>query len=151
MSSLRSNNRQWKDGIIITDTGETLARPGMTLADFRLSALGASAEITGFSPEYPQAKLTSVWIGGYECATALIFHHNRLNEVTIVVTEDTANRYGFVTGFAASADGLEVRFLEQWVERELGQKPPAAFPWGRINSTYDSHAGFARIKFLYRE
>jgi hypothetical protein len=70
--------------------------------------------------------------------------------VSLGVTEATAERLGFETGFASRHDGPEVAFLEDWVCGETGKKPPAQFPWGEVLGVYDAIAGFARIRFAYR-
>jgi hypothetical protein len=139
----------WKDGVIVTDAGEIIARPGISPEELRASPLGASATIEGVSPDYPRIVFNPVVISGYECCASVGFDHDNLDRVMIVVTDNTANRFSFVTGFDSRHNGPEVEFLEGWVRQEVGANPPVHFTWGRIVEVFDTFAGFARILFIY--
>ncbi len=143
------SNTSWKDGVIVTDSGDLIARPQMTFGELRVSRLGASAKIEESSPGYPRIVIMPVLISGYECCVSVGFDHDRLDRAVVVVTDDTAKRFSFVTGFASTPEGPEVKFLEEWVCREVGTKPPVNFAWGGIGEVWDSKAGWARILFLY--
>lgn len=139
----------WKDGIIATDVGEIIAHPKMSFEELRATPLGASATVKELSPGYPRIVIKPVLISGYECCASVGFDHGILDDMEIVVTDNTAERFSFVTGHASPRDGPEVRFLENWVYQEVGTKPPVGFTWGRICEVYDLIAGFAHVKFIY--
>jgi hypothetical protein len=122
----------------------------MSFDELRGSPLGASAAVEGSSPSYPRIVFNPVVISGYECCASVGFNHDVLDNVMIVVTDNTAKRFSFVTGYGSAPNGAEVTFLEDWVRQEVGAKPPVSFAWGRVFEVYDSIAGFARILFKYR-
>jgi hypothetical protein len=146
MQSISESN--WQKGVILTDSGETVAHPKMSLKQFLTTPLGASATVNEQSKGYYHAVIRSVMISGYECCVALYFHEDTLCECMIVVTEATAQRFGFVTGYAAPS-GPVVAFLEGWVRREVGCRPRSDFDWGSVAAVYDSKGGFASITFIY--
>ena len=139
----------WKEGVIATDAGEIIAHPKMSFEELRATPPGASAKVEDLSRGYPKVIFMPVLISGYECCASVGFDHGILRRVVIVVTDKTAERFSFVTGFASPRDGPEVKFLEDWVYREVGTNPPVSFTWGRIGEVYDLIAGFARIIFIY--
>lgn len=145
-----SKEKVWRDGVIVTATGEVLARPKMTFQEFRETQIGTSAELDCPSPGYMKARISAVQICEYECAVGLYFNHDILMKVSIVITQSTADRYSLVIGYAAPPDGALVHFLQEWVQREIGPHTlPAQFSWGRIGQIYDTKSNLARILFNY--
>ena len=140
----------WQQGIIQVDTGDIVACPGMSLDELRATPLGASGELRTYVPAYPRVVIEPVMISGIECCIDLQFARGILHRAEILASESTAKRFSFVTGYASPADGPEVAFLEEWVQRETGAKPPMTFPWGDICQIYDQKGGFASIPFRYR-
>jgi len=140
----------WRAGTLRTDSGDLLARPGLSAEEFLNTPLGGAAKVERRPPAYIRATTDPVTLGGYECVARLWFEEGLLEEAEIVVTESTAERFGFETGFAARHDGPEVEFLEEWIRRETGRKPPMRFRWGEIGQVYDGIGGYARIRFGYR-
>lgn len=140
---------RWQNGIIRADSGDMIAYPRMPFQEFVGSPLGALAKEQPQRQPYREVVVTPVLISGYECCVDLKFQHDVLRRVLIELSEDTVKQLGFVGGYASPPDGAEVAFLEEWVRREVGRKPPVDFPWGRIGQVYDPIGGFARILFQY--
>jgi hypothetical protein len=147
----------WRNGVIVTDAGLTIAFPGMSFD--KLVATGAVdlAETTGAGlPNlqcgsiYKRVRIGRMNISGIECCAGMYFTGDNLTKVCIVVTDATADRFSFITGYASPPDGPEVSFLSEWIRRETGHYPPMCFRWGSIGHVYDGKANFARVCFLYQ-
>ena len=86
----------------------------MSLDDLLATTAGASAQVkTDESSIHGCVVIQPVVIGGYECCTANYFTRGVITQASIVVTEDTAKRLSFVTGYTSTSDGPEVKVLEE--------------------------------------
>ena len=118
----------WRDGVLLTDSGDVIACPGMSLCDLLATHTKALITVDGNEiSTYRRVVIDPVMIQIYECAVAEYFTQNVLAAVDICVTQSTAKRLSFVTGYASPADGPEVRFLEGWVERRDREEATANF------------------------
>jgi hypothetical protein len=65
----------WKHGIIATDEGEVIAKPGMTPAELRATAVGSRGKFAASrdSPDYQTFWLGPMTIGGNECSAVAHF------------------------------------------------------------------------------
>lgn len=142
--------RDWGTGTIRSNSGDVIARPCLSLQGFLASPLGGSASVERVTPAHLRATVSRKSIGGYECWAQWEFEDGILRALLIGVTDSTAERLQFTTGYASPPDGPEVAFLEEWVRREVGRTPPLRFSWGESGQVYDPVAGFARIRFGYR-
>ncbi len=146
-----ANESKWLTGVILADSGETVARPQMSLKQLLIDPLGESAEVNEQSKGHFQAFIRSVMIGGYECGVSLFFHEDTICRAMLVLTIASHERFSLPIGYGAPPDGPQVKFLEDWIVREVGRKPPVSFGWGEIAPVYDPIGSFASVRFIYAE
>jgi len=137
----------WNDGIVTTDSGDMLARPGMTLDDFQASAISHGGIIEPMGPGYEKAhEMRPFIIDGHECRAALYFGDRSLSLLTLQLSNTEAARL-----FGTNAGGdAELDFLFSWVRQQSGRRSPAKFSWGKIVAARDTRgASFCFIDFNY--
>jgi hypothetical protein len=139
----------WCHGIVRTDEGVVIGCPGLSLDDFSATRVGRSADVDASRGNHVRATILRLGVCGHDCWAQWEFENGTLHALLMGVTDETAERLGFATGYASAPEGPEVAFLRQWVRREVGRRPPVCLKWGEIGPVYDQVGGFARIRLTY--
>ena len=127
----------WKDGIITTDEGEVIARPGMTADEVRSTrfALGGKFWQNPESVRHQHIQEAPFRIRDNNCIGHAYFLDGRLVFFGFILSQEEAKlRFGTTQ---PGPDSEELKFYQAWVEQEVGSRPPVNFPWGRIGADYN--------------
>jgi hypothetical protein len=135
----------WEHGIIASDGGEIIAKPGMTPDELRAARLPfrEPAGLTG--PGHERVDLGPVIVGGHEVFVDVIFRQGRVESLGLNLSSATAKQL-----FGTDKPTKEqVDFYKAWVEKEAGQPSPAKFAWGEIGASADHWTGVVSIYVKY--
>jgi hypothetical protein len=135
----------WEQGIIMTDAGEVIGSPAMTLDKLLASGVKVRDRIEPTGPGHHRVGLGPMLIDGLECVGSAYFH-DRQTLLSITLSLD-ATRQMLGTDRAPAAE--ELRLYQAWVEKQTGRASPARFAWGEIGASADHWTGEPSIYVRY--
>lgn len=138
----------WNEGIISTDDGKQIARPGMTLAEFLASGVVVREPAVQTCPDYELAGIGPLTIDATELHADGCFHNGRLWQLTLALSEDAMRAARSV---ARGSPKSELQVYKEWVKRLTGKKSPARFRWGDIVAVEEPRMFFRFIIIEYKQ
>jgi hypothetical protein len=130
-------------GVFVVD-GQHAVGPGLTRSGFLASPLGAGAQSEGGAAGWVSFALGVHEVAGDRCWLVLRFHDERLVLVVLGVIADVppGDEYDVDAALEAKAR------YDAWLQAKLGA-PPYAYPWGRVESSYDPRSVSSSIVVTY--
>jgi hypothetical protein len=129
-------------GLLRTDDGLVIARPGLTSDDFAHSQVGAGAKLSDNRPPYVWYSIPLLQMAHTPCAFALLFIDGVIEQVEFTVLIPETRPF-----WAAE----EKQKNDRWLESLFGKPPPYLFPWGKIFTVLDIKAGSGPIVCKYKK
>jgi hypothetical protein len=135
----------WELGIIVSDSGEVIVRPGMTIDELLKTTPGHEARVSETGPGWKRVELGPITIAGYcDFYMAVYCNECRVQTFDINLGDEAVKRLW--QGQSADA---ELNFYRALVEKETGHKSPASFDWGAVAAFKDHWTLLPSISFRY--
>jgi hypothetical protein len=136
----------WEDGVVSTDYGEVIARPGMAFNLARSTTAGSRGRAKEVSKLRRKLEMGPVLIKGDEWFLDADFDSDMLGLVVLVLSREGA-RSLFGNG---DVRDRELQFYRETIEALTGKKPPGKYSWGLVDALQDHWTLDPAISFNYR-
>jgi hypothetical protein len=134
-------------GVVIDDTGEILAKPGMVVPELLATRAGREGQVLSNDDRRFSSWMKPIVIEGYQCGAIAIFTDGKLKlfyfgpieeDDRVLKSEQERNN--------------PLMFYQRWVDRRTGSEGGLfESSWGSVYAATDPHLNEASIYFDYEE
>lgn len=140
----------WKDGIIQTDEGDIIARPGMCLDELLQTSIGKTATVRPTGPGYRCVGFGPFHLGGKDWHANAYFYESCLTLLCLGLSSEMLIKL-FGTDQPTGEDAAETVFYKNMMKDRVGASSSAKFSWGEAGAGYDLKGMYSSIYFRYEE